>query len=48
MKVIPVILSSGSGTSLWLLSRKDRPKQYLSLAGKNTMPQETIRQGECG
>ena len=42
MKVIPVILSGGSGTRLWPLSRKDRPKQYLSLTGKNTMLQETI------
>ena len=42
MKVIPVILSGGSGTRLWPLSRKDRPKQYLSLASKNTMLQETI------
>ena len=42
MKVIPVILSGGSGTRLWPLSRKDRPKQYLSLMGKNTMLQETI------
>jgi len=42
MKVIPVILSGGPGTRLWPLSRKDRPKQYLSLTGKNTMLQETI------
>ena len=42
MKVIPVILSGGSGTRLWPLSRKDFPKQYLSLTGKNTMLQETI------
>ena len=42
MQVIPVILSGGSGTRLWPLSRKDRPKQYLPLAGDNTMLQETI------
>ena len=42
MKVIPVILSGGSGTRLWPLSRKDHPKQYLSLMGKSTMLQETI------
>ena len=42
MKIIPVILSGGSGTRLWPLSRKDYPKQYLSLAGNNTMLQETI------
>ena len=42
MKVIPVILSGGSGTRLWPLSRKDHPKQYLSLTGNHTMLQETI------
>ncbi len=42
MKIIPVILSGGSGTRLWPLSRKQHPKQYLPLAGDNTMLQETI------
>jgi len=42
MKIIPVILSGGSGTRLWPLSRKQYPKQYLPLAGDNTMFQETI------
>ena len=42
MKLIPVILSGGSGTRLWPLSRKQYPKQYLSLKGDNTMFQETI------
>jgi mannose-1-phosphate guanylyltransferase / mannose-6-phosphate isomerase len=42
MQVIPVILSGGSGTRLWPLSRKEYPKQYLPLAGENTMLQETI------
>jgi len=42
MQVTPVILSGGSGTRLWPLSRKQHPKQYLSLAGDNTMLQETI------
>jgi mannose-1-phosphate guanylyltransferase/mannose-6-phosphate isomerase len=40
--IIPVILSGGSGTRLWPLSRKQYPKQYLPLAGDNTMLQETI------
>ena len=30
-KIVPVILSGGSGTRLWPLSRKSYPKQYLSL-----------------
>ena len=41
-KIIPVILSGGTGTRLWPLSRKQYPKQYLPLAGDNTMLQETI------
>lgn len=42
MNIIPVILSGGSGTRLWPLSRKQYPKQYLPLIGNNTMLQETI------
>ena len=42
MKIIPVILSGGSGNRLWPLSRAQFPKQYLSLVEKNTMLQETI------
>jgi len=42
MQIIPVILSGGSGTRLWPLSRKQYPKQYLPLVGDNTMLQETI------
>ena len=41
-KIIPVILSGGSGTRLWPLSRKQYPKQYLPLVSENTMLQETI------
>jgi len=42
MQIIPAILSSGSGTRLWPLSRKQYPKQYLPLMSDNTMLQETI------
>ena len=42
MQITPVILSGGSGTRLWPLSRKQYPKQCLALAGDNTMLQETI------
>ncbi len=42
MNIIPVILSGGSGTRLWPLSRKQHPKQYLPLISNNTMLQETI------
>jgi mannose-1-phosphate guanylyltransferase len=37
MKIVPVILSGGSGTRLWPLSRKQYPKQYLPLTRDNTM-----------
>jgi mannose-1-phosphate guanylyltransferase/mannose-6-phosphate isomerase len=40
--IVPVILSGGKGTRLWPLSRQQYPKQYLRLAGDNTMLQETI------
>jgi len=43
LPVIPVILSGGSGTRLWPLSRKAYPKQFLPVSGgKYTMLQETI------
>ncbi len=37
----PVILSGGSGTRLWPLSREAYPKQFLPLAGALTMLQAT-------
>ncbi len=40
--VVPVILSGGSGSRLWPLSRKALPKQLLALAGDNTMIQDTV------
>lgn len=39
--LLPVILSGGSGTRLWPLSREAYPKQFLALAGKLTMLQAT-------
>ncbi|NCC24178.1 MAG: mannose-1-phosphate guanylyltransferase/mannose-6-phosphate isomerase [Deltaproteobacteria bacterium] len=38
----PVVLSGGSGTRLWPLSRKFYPKQLLPLVGEETMIQTTI------
>jgi mannose-1-phosphate guanylyltransferase/mannose-6-phosphate isomerase len=40
--IIPVILSGGSGTRLWPLSRALRPKQLLSLVTDSTMIQDTV------
>jgi mannose-1-phosphate guanylyltransferase/mannose-6-phosphate isomerase len=42
MKIVPVILSGGSGTRLWPLSRQQYPKQFLSLLGNKSMFQETL------
>ncbi|CAN5611251.1 mannose-1-phosphate guanylyltransferase/mannose-6-phosphate isomerase [soil metagenome] len=36
-----VLLSGGSGTRLWPLSREAYPKQFLPLVGESTMLQET-------
>ena len=41
MTVYPVILSGGSGTRLWPLSRKSYPKQFVPLVGKKTLFQDS-------
>ena len=41
--IIPVILSGGSGTRLWPLSRPEQPKQLLPLTAEETMLQLTAR-----
>ena len=40
--IFPVILSGGSGTRLWPLSRKQYPKQFISLINDTSLFQETI------
>ena len=42
MTLHPVILSGGSGTRLWPMSRAALPKQLLALASERTMVQETV------
>ncbi len=39
----PVILSGGSGTRLWPMSRTLYPKQLLSLLGQDSLLQQTVR-----
>lgn len=48
--ITPVILSGGSGTRLWPLSRTNKPKQLLNLSGEYTMLQQTTMRctdGDC-
>ena len=40
--IVPVILSGGSGTRLWPLSRKLYPKQFLALINETSLFQDTI------
>ncbi|MFV1984391.1 MAG: mannose-1-phosphate guanylyltransferase/mannose-6-phosphate isomerase [Thiohalomonadales bacterium] len=42
-EIIPVVLSGGSGTRLWPLSREHYPKQLLSLINDNTLLQDTFK-----
>jgi mannose-1-phosphate guanylyltransferase/mannose-1-phosphate guanylyltransferase/mannose-6-phosphate isomerase len=41
--IVPVILSGGEGRRLWPLSSPTRPKQFLTLAGDETLLQQTVR-----
>jgi mannose-1-phosphate guanylyltransferase / mannose-6-phosphate isomerase len=40
--IIPIILSGGSGTRLWPLSRTDKPKQFLSFGGNTSLIEQTL------
>ena len=40
--IVPVILSGGSGTRLWPLSRKLYPKQFINLVNDTSLFQDTI------
>lgn len=40
--MLPVILSGGSGTRLWPLSRAGYPKQFLPLVGDQSLFQQTL------
>lgn len=45
--IIPVILCGGSGTRLWPLSRRDRPKQLISLGGEYTLLEGTLKRASA-
>ncbi|HZY02614.1 MAG TPA: mannose-1-phosphate guanylyltransferase [Anaeromyxobacteraceae bacterium] len=42
MTLYPVIMAGGSGTRFWPLSRADRPKQFLALAGSEPLLTATV------
>jgi len=46
MLIQPVVLSGGSGTRLWPLSREKYPKQLLPLIGEDSLLQATVRRLE--
>lgn len=43
IKILPVIMSGGSGTRLWPLSTDERPKQFHDLGGDASMIVDTAR-----
>jgi mannose-1-phosphate guanylyltransferase/mannose-6-phosphate isomerase len=45
-RVVPVILSGGSGTRLWPVSREKHPKQLQPLLGDESLLQNTLRRLE--
>ncbi|WP_119166977.1 mannose-1-phosphate guanylyltransferase/mannose-6-phosphate isomerase [Algihabitans albus] len=42
-KIVPVVLSGGSGTRLWPLSRRSFPKQFADLLGGEPLFRRTLR-----
>lgn len=42
MTITPVILSGGTGTRLWPLSRQNEPKQFAALSGEHSLLQQTV------
>jgi mannose-1-phosphate guanylyltransferase len=42
VKIYPVIMAGGSGTRFWPLSRRNRPKQFLALAGDAPLLAATV------
>ncbi|MCB1459699.1 MAG: AGE family epimerase/isomerase [Nitratireductor sp.] len=41
-RIVPVIMAGGIGARLWPLSRQDKPKQFLSIFGKQSLLQQTV------
>ena len=47
-KIFPVIMAGGSGTRLWPLSRKQKPKQFQPIVTDETMFMQTMYRLESG
>ena len=45
--ITPVILSGGSGTRLWPLSRETHPKQFINLVNENSLLGDTVERVEA-
>src|SRR5690348_16044128 len=43
----PVVLSGGSGTRLWPMSRTQHPKQLLALLGEHSLLRQTVQRVSC-
>jgi mannose-1-phosphate guanylyltransferase/mannose-6-phosphate isomerase len=43
IKVNTVVLCGGSGSRLWPLSREEYPKQFIKIAGKQSLFQQTVK-----
>lgn len=41
-KTVALVMAGGSGTRFWPLSRKSRPKQYISFHGDKSLIQQTV------
>lgn len=46
MKVLAVLMAGGSGERFWPLSKKNNPKQFLSIIGTSSMLQQTVKRLE--
>ena len=43
IQIVPIILTGGSGTRLWPLSRSDYPKQFLVISDNQTLFQQSVQ-----
>ena len=46
--ILPIVLSGGSGTRLWPLSTAERPKQFLTLTGPDSLFRQTLERVSDG